>query len=35
VAGGNDFASTGLFSIPLDTLRTAHEAWLPGFMGAA
>jgi phosphoribosylformylglycinamidine (FGAM) synthase-like enzyme len=35
VAGGDAFASTGLFSIPLETLRTAHEAWLPGFMGAA
>jgi phosphoribosylformylglycinamidine (FGAM) synthase-like enzyme len=34
VAGGTAFASTGLFSIPLDALRTAHEAWLPGFMGA-
>jgi len=35
VAGGEDFASTGLFSIPLETLRAAHEAWMPGFMGAA
>jgi len=35
VAGGDAFASTDLFSIPLETLRTAHEAWLPGFMGAA
>jgi phosphoribosylformylglycinamidine synthase len=35
VAGGNAFASADLFSISLDALRTAHEAWLPGFMGAA
>jgi phosphoribosylformylglycinamidine synthase len=35
VAGGEAFASLGLFSVPLETLRTAHEAWLPGFMGAA
>ena len=34
VAGGDAFASTDLFSIPLETLRAAHEAWLPGFMGA-
>jgi len=35
VAGGDAFASTDLFCIPLETLHTAHEAWLPGFMGAA
>jgi phosphoribosylformylglycinamidine synthase len=35
MAGGNAFASADLFSISLDALRTAHEAWLPGFMGAA
>jgi phosphoribosylformylglycinamidine synthase II len=34
VAGGDAFASTGLFSIPMDALRAAHEAWLPSFMGA-
>ncbi|PHY14297.1 phosphoribosylformylglycinamidine synthase II [Caulobacter sp. B11] len=34
VAEGNDFAATDLFCIPLETLRTAHEAWLPGFMGS-
>ena len=32
-AGGDAFASKGLFSIPMDKLRTAHEAWLPGYMG--
>jgi phosphoribosylformylglycinamidine synthase II len=32
-AGGDAFASKGLFSIPMATLRTAHEAWLPGYMG--
>ncbi|MFA7262145.1 MAG: phosphoribosylformylglycinamidine synthase subunit PurL [Caulobacter sp.] len=32
-AGGDLFASKGLFSIPMATLRTAHEAWLPGYMG--
>jgi len=31
-AGGEAFASKGLFSIPLATLRTAHEAWLPEYM---
>ncbi|MDP1632571.1 MAG: phosphoribosylformylglycinamidine synthase subunit PurL [Caulobacter sp.] len=31
-AGGDAFASTGLFSIPMAQLRTAHEAWLPTFM---
>ena len=31
-AGGEAFASTGLFSIPLSELRAANEGWLPGFM---
>ncbi len=31
-ASGDAFASTGLFSIPLDELRAANEAWLPGYM---
>ncbi len=31
-AGGEAFASTGLFSIPLGELRAANEAWMPGFM---
>jgi len=32
-AGGELFASKqGLFSIPMATLRTAHEAWLPEYM---
>ncbi len=32
-AGGDAFASKGLFSIPLTKLRSAHEDWMPGFMG--
>jgi phosphoribosylformylglycinamidine synthase II len=32
-AGGDVLARPGLFSIPLDRLRTAHEGWMPGFMG--
>jgi phosphoribosylformylglycinamidine synthase len=32
IAGGEAFASAELFSIPLETLRDAHEAWMPGFM---
>ena len=34
VAGGRAFASEGLFSIPLDDLRAAHEGWLPALMNA-
>jgi phosphoribosylformylglycinamidine synthase len=33
-AGGDVFASeAGLFSLPLQTLRDAHEGWMPGYMG--
>jgi phosphoribosylformylglycinamidine synthase II len=32
-AGGDVLARPGLFSIPLARLRTAHEGWMPGFMG--
>jgi len=32
VAGGEAFASEGLFSIPLERLREAHEGWLPAYM---
>ncbi len=32
-AGGEAFASGGLFSIPLPELRAAHEGWMPAFMG--
>jgi phosphoribosylformylglycinamidine synthase len=32
-AGGEAFASTDLFSIPLARLRAAHEDWMPGYMG--
>jgi len=30
--GGDAFASTGLFAIPLAKLRDANEAWLPAYM---
>ncbi|THD61505.1 phosphoribosylformylglycinamidine synthase subunit PurL [Phenylobacterium sp.] len=33
-AGGDVIAVPGLFSLALERLRTAHEGWLPGFMGA-
>ena len=33
-AGGDVVACVGLFSLSLETLRAAHEAWLPGYMGA-
>jgi phosphoribosylformylglycinamidine synthase II len=32
-AGGDVLARPGLFSIDLAKLRTAHEGWMPGFMG--
>jgi phosphoribosylformylglycinamidine synthase len=32
---GEAFGVQGLFSIPLETLRRANEAWMPAFMGAA
>lgn len=32
-AGGDAFASRGLFSIPLARLRSAHEDWMPRYMG--
>jgi phosphoribosylformylglycinamidine synthase len=32
VARGREFASEGLFSVPLDALRAAHEGWLPALM---
>jgi phosphoribosylformylglycinamidine synthase len=33
-AGGEALARPGLFSLNLANLRTAHEGWMPGFMGA-
>ena len=33
-AGGVAFAAEGLFDLPLETLRAANEAWMPGFMGS-
>jgi phosphoribosylformylglycinamidine synthase len=32
-AGGGVLARPNLFSLDLDRLRTAHEGWMPGFMG--
>ncbi|MDB5436797.1 MAG: phosphoribosylformylglycinamidine synthase, partial [Phenylobacterium sp.] len=32
-AGGEVLARPGLFSLDLTRLRTAHEGWLPGYMG--
>jgi phosphoribosylformylglycinamidine synthase subunit PurL len=32
LVGGDAFASTGVFSIPLDRLRAANEDWMPGYM---
>ena len=34
-AVGADFSAAGLFSLPLGTLRSAHEGWMPAFMDAA
>jgi phosphoribosylformylglycinamidine synthase len=32
-AGGDTVAAPGLFSLPLERLRAAHEGWLPAYMG--
>ena len=32
-ADGPALSTAGIFSIPLDTLRTAHEGWMPAYMG--
>ena len=34
-AGGNSFSVSGAFSIPIETLRRAYEAWMPAYMEAA
>ena len=34
-AGGDAFASTGLFDIPLAKLRETHEAWMPAYMAGS
>ncbi len=34
-ADGVDFAADGLFRLPLATLRSAHEEWMPAFMETA
>ena len=31
--GGDSLKMNGLFEIPLDRLRAAHEGWLPAYMG--
>eukprot|EP01034_Spumella_vulgaris_P018880 gene18880-24135_t len=31
-SGGPDIVVEGLLSVPLQELRDAHEAWLPGFL---
>ncbi len=33
-AGGDDIAVEGLFALPLAKLRSAHEGWMPSYMGA-
>ncbi len=33
--GGDTIALKGEPALPLEDLRRAHEAWLPGYMGAA
>ncbi len=32
-AGGEDIAVEGLFALPLAKLRSAHEGWMPAYMG--
>ena len=32
-AAGQIFTSGGLFSIPMERLRAAHEGWMPAYMG--
>jgi len=32
-AEGDGLAVDGLFSLPLDRLRAAHEGWMPTYMG--
>jgi phosphoribosylformylglycinamidine synthase len=32
LAGGDALTSTGLFTVPLATLRDAHEGWMPRYM---
>ena len=33
VAGGEALSAPGLFDLPLAELRSAHEGWMPAFMG--
>jgi phosphoribosylformylglycinamidine synthase len=32
-AGGDVLAAPGIFSLALTQLRTAHEGWMPAYMG--
>jgi phosphoribosylformylglycinamidine synthase len=32
-AGGEALSAPGLFDLPLERLRAAHEGWMPGYMG--
>jgi phosphoribosylformylglycinamidine synthase len=34
-AGGDALEALGLFSLPIERLRRAHEDWLPGYMAGA
>jgi phosphoribosylformylglycinamidine synthase len=34
LAGGHNLSAGGLFDLPLERLRTAHEGWMPGWLGA-
>jgi phosphoribosylformylglycinamidine synthase II len=33
IAGGDALTAHELFDIPVERLRTAHEGWMPGYMG--
>jgi len=32
-AGGDSVSAPGLFDLPLDRIRAAHEGWMPAYMG--
>jgi len=34
LVGGDAFIAQGLFNIPMDRLRSAHEDWMPNYMGS-
>ncbi len=35
LGGGDSVSALGLFALPLDQLRAAHEGWMPAFMAGA